>query len=313
MFERSQRETFDFTADDAAGGRSAWSRSETRRSRGREIVGGWNKRAKNKGKVERRSEIERKTGGRGKEREREREGDAAFRLKFCHGVRRSHECYFPRRSYFCHTRKLGIVFQDTSKWWPGSPLLRLSRCILERSRTTGHRLRTRRDSGSWYAAARPRLRRLLVRVANDWRHRTLLLYRYTHYTGGTRVVDSCVPFFVLRSFIIRLSCTRTGEGHRCARGSGCIPASMFAKCKWPTRSGKRKKRKERKRRRRRGGGKKRGAPQRGRLIGGGHCPRIWPWLGFQAAFHFCSNRVSGRARVDETVWGPLHVENWGNG
>lgn len=92
------------------------------------------------------------------------------------------------------------------------------------------------------------------------------------------VVDSCVPFFVLRSFIIRLSCTRTGEGHRCARGSGCIPASMFAKCKWPTRSGKRKKRKERKRRRRRkGGGKKRGAPQRGRLIGGGHCPRIWPW------------------------------------
>ena len=40
---------------------------------------------------------------------------------------------------------------------------------------------------------------------------------------------------------------------------------------------------------------------------------VGPWLGFQAAFHFCSNRVSGRARVDETVWGPLHVENWGNG
>mgnify|MGYP004583555685 CR=1 FL=1 len=40
------------------------------------------------------------------------------------------------------------------------------------------------DSGSWYAAARPRLRRLLVLVASDRRHRTLFC-TVTHITGGS--------------------------------------------------------------------------------------------------------------------------------
>lgn len=92
---------------------------------------------------------------------------------------------------------------------------RLSLGVFERSRTTGHRLRTRRDSGSWYAAARPRLRRLLVRVANDWRHHTLLLYRYTHYRWYP-----CGGFVcpLLRSSFYYMPVVYTdGEGHRCAR------------------------------------------------------------------------------------------------
>lgn len=126
----------------------------------------------------------------------------------------------------------------------------------ERSRTTGHRLRTRRDSGSWYAAARPRLRRLLVRVANDWRHRTLLLYRYTHYRWYP-----CGGFVcpLLRSFFVLLYACRihtdTGEGHRCARPGAylglCLPNvnGRLGRARGKRKRGKEKKRKEKKKKR----------------------------------------------------------------
>lgn len=81
-------------------------------------------RTKNKGKVERRSEIERKTGRRGEEKRRRR-GVSPRVLSRVQGV----TSYFPRR-YFC----LRSVTRGSSEWCPGhlempARFSFISRCI----------------------------------------------------------------------------------------------------------------------------------------------------------------------------------------
>ena len=75
------------------------------------------------------------------------------------------------------------------------------------------------DSRSWYAAARPRLRRLLVLVAGDRRHRTLFC-TVTHITGGSwhsRLSRGLPLSFPEKqsTFYLLLGCSPTV--HRCAQ------------------------------------------------------------------------------------------------
>lgn len=97
------------------------------------------------------------------------------------------------------------------------------------------------------------------------------------------MVDSCVPFFVLR-FIICLSYTRTGEGHRCARLGAylglCLPN---VNGRLDRTRGKRKREEEEKKEEHPKEVVYRRRPLSPYLL-------VGPWLGFQAAFHFCSNR-----------------------
>lgn len=129
----------------------------------------------------------------------------------------------------------------------------------ERSRTTGHRLRSRRDSGSWYAAVRPRLRRLLVHLADARRHRTLLC-TVTRITGGSWIRRPLSfpgrVYVYLSAGVVDITDEPSQAGVR-----RCIPGlPAFPKCtrRFPL---------------------AKGTPQRGRLIGG-HCPRTGlegPW------------------------------------
>lgn len=101
MFEFTKG-TFDFTVDRGRA-RDHEARRAITRTRDDE------ERTKNKGKVERRSEIERKTGRRG-EGKRRRRGVSPRVLSRVQGV----TSYFPRR-YFC----LRSVTRGSSEWCPG--------------------------------------------------------------------------------------------------------------------------------------------------------------------------------------------------